>query len=147
MSCKDLLRKAVEQFSEAESAEALRRLGGTGVGADSKPLGGLGSEPLDEDEVRVACEGLMSASMKLGAIADGLSVAQPGLVVRAFADEMVLAIESFGYDLKTGLDEFEALTFRMQARSEGLGRNDPCPCGSGRKLKRCHGVVNPGMPA
>jgi preprotein translocase subunit SecA len=20
-----------------------------------------------------------------------------------------------------------------------VGRNDPCPCGSGRKYKRCHG--------
>jgi preprotein translocase subunit SecA len=23
--------------------------------------------------------------------------------------------------------------------SEKVGRNDPCPCGSGRKYKRCHG--------
>src|SRR5664279_2446410 len=23
--------------------------------------------------------------------------------------------------------------------SEAIGRNDPCPCGSGRKYKRCHG--------
>jgi len=23
---------------------------------------------------------------------------------------------------------------------EILGRNAPCPCGSGRKFKRCHGV-------
>ena len=22
----------------------------------------------------------------------------------------------------------------------GVGRNDPCPCGSGRKFKRCHGA-------
>jgi preprotein translocase subunit SecA len=21
-----------------------------------------------------------------------------------------------------------------------LGRNDPCPCGSGRKVKHCHGA-------
>jgi preprotein translocase subunit SecA len=21
-----------------------------------------------------------------------------------------------------------------------VGRNDPCPCGSGRKFKKCHGV-------
>ncbi|MCL2581614.1 MAG: preprotein translocase subunit SecA [Streptosporangiales bacterium] len=24
----------------------------------------------------------------------------------------------------------------------GVGRNDPCPCGSGRKFKRCHGGAN-----
>jgi preprotein translocase subunit SecA len=22
---------------------------------------------------------------------------------------------------------------------EGTGRNDPCPCGSGKKFKKCHG--------
>ncbi len=23
---------------------------------------------------------------------------------------------------------------------ENVGRNDPCPCGSGKKFKKCHGV-------
>jgi preprotein translocase subunit SecA len=23
---------------------------------------------------------------------------------------------------------------------EGVGRNDPCPCGSGKKFKKCHGA-------
>jgi preprotein translocase subunit SecA len=23
---------------------------------------------------------------------------------------------------------------------EKVGRNDPCPCGSGKKLKKCHGA-------
>jgi preprotein translocase subunit SecA len=28
-----------------------------------------------------------------------------------------------------------------QRRSgEKVGRNDPCPCGSGKKYKKCHGV-------
>jgi uncharacterized protein len=31
----------------------------------------------------------------------------------------------------------EALT--LQQRFIGVGRNDPCPCGSGRKFKACHG--------
>jgi uncharacterized protein YecA (UPF0149 family) len=22
-----------------------------------------------------------------------------------------------------------------------VGRNDPCPCGSGKKFKKCHGVT------
>ncbi len=32
---------------------------------------------------------------------------------------------------------------RRQARrpsSEKVGRNDPCPCGSGKKYKKCHGA-------
>jgi len=28
----------------------------------------------------------------------------------------------------------------VPARAAGLGRNDPCWCGSGKKLKRCHGA-------
>lgn len=31
----------------------------------------------------------------------------------------------------------EALAVLRQKRFEGVGRNQPCPCGSGRKLKRC----------
>jgi preprotein translocase subunit SecA len=30
-------------------------------------------------------------------------------------------------------------------RKEKVGRNDPCPCGSGKKYKKCHGA--PGQPA
>jgi len=29
---------------------------------------------------------------------------------------------------------------RDQLRISGLGRNEPCPCGSGNKYKRCHGL-------
>jgi uncharacterized protein YecA (UPF0149 family) len=25
--------------------------------------------------------------------------------------------------------------------SDKVGRNDPCPCGSGKKYKRCHGAA------
>src|SRR5205814_3618917 len=32
-----------------------------------------------------------------------------------------------------------ARTDREEARMPGPGRNDPCPCGSGRKVKRCCG--------
>ena len=27
-----------------------------------------------------------------------------------------------------------------KANGRKIGRNDPCPCGSGKKYKRCHGV-------
>jgi preprotein translocase subunit SecA len=29
----------------------------------------------------------------------------------------------------------------QQASSDKVGRNDPCPCGSGKKYKRCHGAA------
>jgi preprotein translocase subunit SecA len=27
-----------------------------------------------------------------------------------------------------------------QTNWSSVGRNDPCPCGSGKKFKKCHGV-------
>jgi len=27
----------------------------------------------------------------------------------------------------------------VKREGEKVGRNDPCPCGSGKKYKRCHG--------
>jgi uncharacterized protein YecA (UPF0149 family) len=29
---------------------------------------------------------------------------------------------------------------RLSASVARAGRNEPCPCGSGRKTKRCHGA-------
>ena len=30
-------------------------------------------------------------------------------------------------------------TVKTQKKSDKVGRNDPCPCGSGKKYKQCHG--------
>jgi uncharacterized protein YecA (UPF0149 family) len=30
---------------------------------------------------------------------------------------------------------------RLSAVVARTGRNEPCPCGSGRKTKRCHGTL------
>ena len=29
----------------------------------------------------------------------------------------------------------------MQRQGPKVGRNDPCPCGSGKKFKQCHGKI------
>jgi uncharacterized protein len=34
----------------------------------------------------------------------------------------------------------------ITAESDKLGRHQPCPCGSGRKLRQCHGNDNPSSP-
>jgi preprotein translocase subunit SecA len=31
-------------------------------------------------------------------------------------------------------------TVQQVVRAEKVGRNDPCPCGSGKKYKKCHGA-------
>ena len=28
---------------------------------------------------------------------------------------------------------------QVKREADKVGRNDPCPCGSGKKYKRCHG--------
>ena len=30
---------------------------------------------------------------------------------------------------------------QVQRFTEKVGRNDPCPCGSGKKYKKCHGMA------
>ena len=42
------------------------------------------------------------------------------------------------YDLTTDL-RYKVETVRREAAK--VGRNDPCPCGSGRKFKQCHGAA------
>jgi uncharacterized protein len=34
----------------------------------------------------------------------------------------------------------------MTAESDKLARHQPCPCGSGRKLRQCHGNESPDFP-
>ncbi|HQT80708.1 MAG TPA: preprotein translocase subunit SecA [Ferrovaceae bacterium] len=40
-------------------------------------------------------------------------------------------------DLSVNIGAEEALTYRREVPK--VGRNDPCPCGSGKKYKQCHG--------
>ena len=42
---------------------------------------------------------------------------------------------------KAGEEAKQAQTVRMAAASK-VGRNDPCPCGSGKKYKKCHGLAD-----
>ena len=46
-------------------------------------------------------------------------------------------------------DEIRALLSQAEgnaARGVGIGRNDPCPCGSGKRYKQCHGAVGAAAP-
>jgi tetratricopeptide (TPR) repeat protein len=51
--------------------------------------------------------------------------------------------------LNRGDTEVAALLAQCEAalaRGAGIGRNDPCPCGSGKRFKHCHGAAG-GSPA
>lgn len=44
-----------------------------------------------------------------------------------------------GEAVKRGVDDGEVVKKKPVVKGEKIGRNDPCPCGSGKKYKNCHG--------
>jgi preprotein translocase subunit SecA len=43
------------------------------------------------------------------------------------------------HDSPSGLSDDELTPEALASRGMRVGRNDPCPCGSGKKYKQCHG--------
>ena len=82
----------------------------------------------------------------------GLFSSVSGVVASAF-DSFILSKVAQGWhpdfflddsvkekiDAKIREKEEEERKALMQERFKGVGRNDPCPCGSGKKFKKCHG--------
>src|SRR5690606_38654614 len=46
-----------------------------------------------------------------------------------------------GADEEAQQAQAQAMAAQMQSRVPKVGRNDPCPCGSGKKFKHCHGQI------
>ncbi|MGL4606551.1 MAG: preprotein translocase subunit SecA [Eubacteriaceae bacterium] len=44
--------------------------------------------------------------------------------------------------MRTNESEIEGAIAPVEAKSDKVGRNDPCPCGSGKKYKKCCGINN-----
>lgn len=66
-------------------------------------------------------------------ISDALSLAEMRIVV-------VMELSTHLHDIQR-YNHAQALAQQTHRRSgPKVGRNDPCPCGSGRKYKRCHGA-------
>jgi preprotein translocase subunit SecA len=73
-----------------------------------------------------------AAGMSLQAASDG---SQPGL-----ADAQSLALAAQQLPSSQGQDA-QVSQQPLRRFGEKIGRNDPCPCGSGKKFKQCHGRV------
>ncbi|MBI5078270.1 MAG: preprotein translocase subunit SecA [Candidatus Yonathbacteria bacterium] len=63
----------------------------------------------------------------------------PAIAADAFKKEEEKAREVVKHATLIGGGEDEASTV-APIRSDKIGRNDPCPCGSGKKYKKCHGA-------
>ena len=62
--------------------------------------------------------------------------------VRAIGARILAAAPEQG-EVRALLASAEAVA----AHAPGAGRNDPCPCGSGKRYKHCHGALGPATPA
>lgn len=60
---------------------------------------------------------------------------------------MIVGLLRRGQPATTVMQILAAEDARMAAALAQLGRNDPCPCGSGRKVKQCHGRASAKAPA
>ncbi len=67
------------------------------------------------------------AEQNLGGLAMPQAARTPALVFRSAKDEQ-------------GGSNVPAATYNPTPKKQQVGRNEPCPCGSGRKYKRCHGA-------
>ena len=70
------------------------------------------------------------------AIRQGGFAAMPALPLDAAIDEVAACVGDL-YELTAPL-RYRVETVRRPTAK--VGRNDPCPCGSGRKFKLCHGA-------
>lgn len=52
-----------------------------------------------------------------------------------FLDDKLKAL----IDKKVSAENERMKQMEIESRFKGVGRNDPCPCGSGKKFKNCHG--------
>jgi preprotein translocase subunit SecA len=59
------------------------------------------------------------------------------------ADVQNVQYQHAGYDEALGEGEAAPATGQQPADAgPKVGRNDPCPCGSGKKYKHCHGKLS-----
>ena len=98
-------------------------------------------------EVRFACHGGCPRNRFIET-----PVGEPGLNFlcagyRAFFNHVDRPMRLMAYLVKQGrfADEVMGMLAQEERASaqayEGVGRNDPCPCGSGKKFKQCHGKI------
>lgn len=149
----------VASFLDSEQARAiggvrpseLRRAGLLVVESLTRELGVLPNRA-DEDATRRLLEEILPR--KLGS-KDPL-VARVPEIVRAFFDHLFESeMVPHQYEIQVALAKYDDVAFpgavravspgeriasptrTVAGRGEKVGRNDPCPCGSGKKFKKC----------
>ena len=52
-----------------------------------------------------------------------------------------MILDETGYVRHIGDARHVTHTDDARSQLQGMSRNDPCPCGSGKKVKHCHGAL------
>jgi Flp pilus assembly protein TadD len=100
-------------------------------------------QPADLDAFLAMAPPHVLASPSLAALA--LNLREIGRVPDAEA--IARAVRRATQSLDVGLAPASAASrVALGGGASGVGRNDPCPCGSGRKYKQCHGQLAGGAP-
>jgi preprotein translocase subunit SecA len=87
---------------------------------------------------------LQMTSRVRGAVVGNVLRVQPRVSDDAAAMERKMVARSHQRTLETHGSAEEAAAAKpqtVQRQAPKVGRNDPCPCGSGKKYKKCHGLV------
>jgi uncharacterized protein len=84
---------------------------------------------------RSMAEGFLRESTKPGGTLDELAATMH----RLFPDA-VTVYARMGMAIRRAMEKVERRRSEATAATPGVGRNQPCPCGSGKKYKRCCGV-------
>jgi preprotein translocase subunit SecA len=93
--------------------------------------------PVAEEEQAAATEAAAAASRRAAAGPFGRpKPAARNLVFNDPSERASAFAEAERPEAKGGLGEVQ--TVRREGKK--VGRNDPCPCGSGKKYKKCHGA-------
>lgn len=64
----------------------------------------------------------------------------------AVTNEGGISVVSYRYPALKHIDYVKDFNTIYGTKTAGVGRNDPCPCGSGLKFKKCHGKVGSPNP-
>jgi len=97
---------------------------------------------MNKDIVSFLCHCAIPAEQNQAPIREGREQKTDMSKMKVRKDEMIAASSSNGNMVDEGRDYYEpSAAVKQEPIKVGpkIGRNDPCPCGSGKKYKNCHG--------
>lgn len=147
----DYFPKHLDDADEDIRRQAIWGVGYLGIGSEAARLAKL----FEDDDLRsdalfayalcvpaeISRGRIMGLYRKVDKAAGGLSMAESELVKIALDQRLVMhRLEPVFSEEAADDGEFAGESAPQAPPQSAPGRNDPCPCGSGKKYKKCHGA-------